>query len=73
MEIINLLIILTCSAITIVWSMKKRFEIKHLKIEFMEDNPAIQYDEYEEQTLKRQKQAMEDMEVKTSKIHQKPF
>lgn len=66
MEIINLLVILVCCISTIIWAMKKRFEIKTLKITFLDEDKNEDYDEYERKALERQKLIFEDSKVITS-------
>lgn len=60
MEIINFLIILICCISTWIWALKKRFEIKTLKITFLDKERDEDYDEYERKALQRQKLIFED-------------
>lgn len=48
MELVNLCVIVVCSAIMIIWALRKRFEINTMKIAFInEENVLEEIDEYE--------------------------
>ena len=60
MELINFFIILASLITTIVWSVKKRFEIRTLKIDYINEETLGQPDEYRRKDLERQKLIFED-------------
>ena len=63
MELVNLLVIIVCNLSTVIWSMKKRFEIKSMEITFLDEEKKEDYDQYERAALERQKLVFEDSKV----------
>ena len=60
MELINLIIIIVCSTITLTWALKKRNEINTMRISFIDERERL--DEYEKEQLVRQQAIYKDAE-----------